>query len=173
MTEFSTAARVVHDLGLAACFGGTLFGKVAFNSSVEVVGSKPERGKVGGTFWNRANVVNAAAFVAASATWFPARLSGKGSDRRTRNLVLAKDALMGVAASTGLAALIVQIALNRRVPRNAVPLQTGGVPAPEAGDLTSLLQRTVGALGSANVALFGGLVAVTALLSQEAGESAP
>lgn len=170
MTKISTAARVAHDLGLAACFGGTLFGKVAFNSSVAVVGSKPGRGKVGGAFWNRANVVNAAAFLTAVATWLPGRvgLSGEGLDGRTRGLVLAKDALMGFAGAVGLAAVVVQIALNFRYPGGAVPLETGGVPAPEADALTSVLQRGVGALGTANVALFAALIAVTTVLPREA-----
>ncbi len=50
-----------------------------------------------------------------------------------------------------------------------MPLETGGVPAPEASGRAALLQRAVSALGSANVALFAGLVAVTATLSQKAG----
>ena len=175
MTRLSTAAKVVHDLGLAACFGGTLFGKVVFNPSIGIIESAPQRGKVGGTAWNRFNVVNATSFIAAAATWLPGRLglSTGEMDGRTRDLVLAKDALMGVATSTGLAALIVQILLNRQAPRNAVPLKTGGAPAPEAGPRATVLQRAVGALGSANVAVFAALVAVTAMLSKEATESAP
>lgn len=41
------AARLAHDLGLAACFGGTLFGKVAFNASLPAIGSKTARGRLG------------------------------------------------------------------------------------------------------------------------------
>ena len=84
-------------------------------------------------------------------------------------LVLAKDGLFGVSASTGLAAVVIQLVLYRQAPEGAVPLETGGVPAPEASDRAARLQRAVSALGSANIALFGGLVAVTAALSEEAG----
>jgi hypothetical protein len=73
---------------------------------------------------------------------------------------------MGAAASAGLAAVAAQISLNRRAPEGAVPLESGGVPAPEAGDTTALVQRAVGALGGVNVALFASLVAVTAVLRQ-------
>lgn len=171
MTKLSTAARAAHDLGLAACFGGTLFGKAAFNPSVGVLASKPERGKLGGTTWNRFNALNAASFGVAATTWLPVRpgSAGKRTDRRARNLVLAKDVLLGVAASTGLAAVVVQLVLYRQAPEGAVPLETGGVPAPEASGRAALLQRAVSVLGSANVALFAGLVAVTATLSQNAG----
>ena len=78
--------------------------------------------------------------------------------------------LLCAAASGGLAALVVRAALYRQAPRGAVPLETGGVPAPEAGARAAVLRRAVGALGSANLAIFGGLVAVTAVLSEEAAD---
>ena len=163
------AARIAHDFGLAACFGGTLFGKVVFNSSLPVLDSKTERGRLGAAFWNSANPVNAAAFGVAVATWLPGRLgrSGGGTVPQPRRLVLAKDALMGAAGMAGLAAvLLAQVSLNRRAPEGAVPLESGGVPAPEAGDTTARIQKAVGALGGVNVALFAGLVAVTAAVSK-------
>ena len=162
------AARIAHDLGLAACFGGTLFGKVVFNSSLPVVGSKTERGRLGAAFWNSANPVNAVAFGVAAATWMPGRFGSSygEADGGTRGLLLAKAALRGAAGTAGLAAVLPQISLNRRAPEGAVPLESGGVPAPEAGETTALIQRAVGALGGVNVALFGALVAVTAALSK-------
>lgn len=68
-----------------------------------------------------------------------------------------------MAASTGLSALVTQLALYRQAPEGAVPLETGGVPAPEASARAARLQRIV----SASVALFGSLVAVTTVMSQE------
>lgn len=156
------AARIAHDLGLAACFGGTLFGKVIFNSSLPVIGSKTERGRLGAAFWNRSNPINAAAFGLAVATWLPGRLSGEGPGQGARGVVLAKDTLMGAAASAGMAAILAQIVLNRRAPEGAVPLESGGVPAPEADDTSALIQRAVGALGGVNAALFAGLIAASA-----------
>jgi hypothetical protein len=173
VTKLSTAARVAHDLGLAACFGGIIFGKIAFNPSVGIVASKPERGRLGGTSWNRFNALNTASFVVAGATWLSGRsgLSGWGMDRRARNLVLAKDALMGVAGCTGLTVLILQIVLYRQAPEGAVPLETGGVPAADASGRASRLQRTVSALGSVHIALFAGLLALTTVLSAKTDQS--
>ncbi len=68
-----------------------------------------------------------------------------------------------MAASTGLSALVIQLALYRQAPEGAVPLETGGVPAPEASARAARLQRIV----SASVALFGSLVAVTTVMSEE------
>jgi hypothetical protein len=151
---------------------GHHFRKIAFNPSVGIVASKPERGRLGGTSWNRFNALNTASFVVAGATWLSGRsgLSGWGMDRRARNLVLAKDALMGVAGCTGLTVLILQIVLYRQAPEGAVPLETGGVPAAEASGRASRLQRTVSALGSVHIALFAGLVALTTVLSAEKGQ---
>ena len=75
--------------------------------------------------------------------------------------------MTGAAATTGLAALVAQVLLNHQAPEGAVPLETGGVPAPEASDRAALLQRLVSALGSANVVLFAGLIAATTVLSEE------
>lgn len=56
-----------------------------------------------------------------------------------------------------------QLALYRQAPEGAVPLETGGVSAPEASARAARLQRIV----SASVALFGSLVAVTTVMSEE------
>lgn len=58
---------------------------------------------------------------------------------------------------------MIQLALYRQAPEGAVPLETGGVPAPEASARAARLQRIV----SASVALFGSLVAVTTVMSEE------
>ena len=45
-SKLTTAAWVAHELGLAASFGGLLFGKLALNPNLDVLESKPERGKL-------------------------------------------------------------------------------------------------------------------------------
>lgn len=89
---------------------------MVFNASLPAIGSKTARGRLGATFWNRANPINAVAFGLAAATWLPGRLalSNERSYGRNRGLVPAKEALMGAAASAGLAAVLAQISLNRR-----------------------------------------------------------
>jgi hypothetical protein len=82
VSMLSAAARVAHDL--AACFGGPLFGKAAFNPSVAVVRSKPECGKLGGNTRNRMNALNAVSFVVAVATYLPGRLGSTAKDRGRR-----------------------------------------------------------------------------------------
>lgn len=170
MAQLSTAAWVAHNLGLAACFGGQLFGKLALNPKLDALSSKTERGKMLNAAWNRYNVVNAVSLGTAAATWFVGRagISGESIDEDARNLVLAKDALFVASILTGLASIISGLRLARQAPEGATPIQTGTEPAPETPEEAPGLLLTVNVLG--NVSL--GLIAVTTILSQKAGQSA-
>ena len=79
MRTLSTAAWVAHNLGLAPCFGGLLFGKAALNPSLSAIDSEADRGKILNTTWNRYNAINVASFATAAATW---SLGGWGSRAR-------------------------------------------------------------------------------------------
>src|SRR5215217_4592116 len=67
-------------IGLAACFGGLLFGKAALNPSLSAIDSEAERGKIFNTAWNRYNAINVASFATAAITWIPGRLGLSGKE---------------------------------------------------------------------------------------------
>ena len=173
MAKFSTAAWVAHNLGLAACFGGQLFGKLALNPKLDTISSKDERGKMLNAAWNRYNAVNAASLGTAAATWFFGRagISGRAIDEDAHNLVLAKDALFVASALTGLASIISGLRLTRQAPEGATPIQTGTEPAPETPEEAAGLLRTVNVLGNVSLGLIGSIIAITTILSQKAGQS--
>ena len=173
MAKLSTVAWVVHNLGLAACFGGQLFGKLALNPKLDTLSSKEERGKMLNAAWNRYNAVNAASLGVAAATWFVGRagISGHAIDGDARNLVLAKDALFVASGLTGLASIISGLRLTRQAPEGATPIQTGTEPAPETPEEVAGLLRTVNVLGNVSLGLIGSIIAVTTILSQKAGQS--
>jgi hypothetical protein len=170
----STAAWVAHNLGLAACFGGLLFGKVALNPSLSAIESEAERGKLLNTTWNRYNAINVVSFATAAATWFPGRLglSGKEIDQQTRNLVLAKDILFGVGALSGLASVIQGRALTDQAPYGAVPIESGTTPASETPEKAASLLRSVNQLGNLNILVSGAILGITTVLSMKATKSA-
>ena len=170
MAKLSTAAWVAHNLGLAACFGGQLFGKLALNPKLDAPGSKTERAKMLNAAWNRYNVVNAVSLGTAAATWFVGRasISGESIDENARNLVLAKDALFVASILTALASIISGLRLARQAPEGAMPIQTGTEPAPETPEEAAGLLRTVNVLGNVSLRL----IAVTTILSQKAGQPA-
>jgi hypothetical protein len=165
---------VVHNLGLAACFGGLLFGKTAMNPNLRTIGSEADRGKLLNATWNRYNAINVASFATAAATWFPGRLglSGREIDQQTRNLVLAKDVLFAVGALTGLASVIQGRALRGQAPEGAVPIESGTTPADETPDRAAGLLRSVNQLGNLNILVTGAILGITTVLSMKATESA-
>ena len=174
MAKLTTAAWVAHDLGLAAAFGGSLFGKIAFNPNLKVAGSKPDRGKLLNKTWNSYNVVSAVSLGTSAATWLVGRaaVSGDAIDDESRNLVLAKDALFAGAAVSGLASILSGLKLAKQAPEGAVPINSGLEPAFETSDEAAKLLRTVNALGNVNLALLASLIGVSTILSQKAAESA-
>ncbi len=172
-SPLSAAGWVVHNLGLGATFGGLLFGKTALNPSLSALDSPADRGKMLNTTWNRYNAINAAAFAAAAATWFPGRLglSGKEIDQTTRNLVLAKDALFAVGAITGLASIVQGRALTGQAPGGAVPIQSGTTPASGTPERAAGLLRSVNQLGNLNIVVNGAILGITSVLAMKASES--
>jgi hypothetical protein len=170
----STVAWVVHNLGLAICFGGSVFGKVALNPNLDVIGPEADRGKILNTTWNRFNVISAASFIASAATWFPGRLglSGKEIDDQTRNLVLAKDLLFAAGSLSGIASVLQGRALTGQAPGGAVPIASGTTPAGDTPEKAAGLLRSVNQLGNANLAITGAILGITTILSMKATESA-
>ncbi len=61
MSERNTTARTMHDLGLAAWFGGALMGAIGLNGATRDVSDPRERAGVASAGWARWTPVNAAA----------------------------------------------------------------------------------------------------------------
>ena len=173
-SKLTTAAWVAHELGLAASFGGLLFGKLALNPNLEVVENKPDRDKLLNKSWNRYNAVNALSVGTAIATWLAGRAALSGNlalDEGANNLVRTKDALLATAAATGLISMISGLQLSRQAPDGATPLDSGVSPAPEMSEEAARLLRRVNVLGNVNIAVLGGVIAVSTILSMKANKS--
>ena len=165
----ANATRAAHDVGLAAWLGGSMFGKFAHNPSLVKIASHTERGSVSNAAWNGYNPVNAAGLGAAALGWGAARLTEArpGNLSATEKaLSTAKDALMGAAVLSGIASGIQGARLARQAPDGAVPIETGTRPAPDTPDKAVKIVRSLGVLGTANIATGIALVAVNAVLAQ-------
>jgi hypothetical protein len=161
MATLSTSAWVLHDLGLAAGFGGPLFGRLALGPAVKQIASQEERERVLDVAWKDYNVVDTISLLTMGVTWLVGRsmLSGRSIDRQARSLVIVKDVLVGSAVATGLANAVASRVLSR---------------AHEAGDERTP-RRAAGLLkvmGPLNIALVAGVIGVTAVLGMKAGRSA-
>lgn len=168
----SGASWALHDLGLAAAFGGSLFGKLALNPAVKVLSSEEERSLVITKAWSDYNIVNAVALATAAATWIVGRsmLSGKEVGKEARPLVIAKDVLMGVSVATGAANIAGNIIKAKSEP--AAPVESGESPSAETPEKTRALQKMWSVLGTASLISMAGVIGLTAILATQAGKSA-
>jgi uncharacterized membrane protein len=174
MAKLSTSAWILHDLGMAAGFGGTLFGKAALDPAVKTISSPEDRGKVLDEAWRRFDKVDLIALALMAATWWPGRkaLSGKRLGRSIRALVIAKDVLIGAALLTGIATMIAGAVLHKERQRGALRLKSGYEPIAGAPGRAKAAQRFLNVMGPLNTALVAGVIGVNAALSQESGKSA-
>ncbi|HYD43179.1 MAG TPA: hypothetical protein VEB43_20265 [Anaeromyxobacter sp.] len=159
----------LHNLGLAAGFGGSLFGQMALHPAVRTIDDHKERGQILQKAWRGFSPANAFAIGAVALTWLTGRaaLSGGEIDRRARAMVLAKDALVAAYAGTGIASIVIGLRRGKREP----PMEAGGVPAPETAEEDARAMKTVNWLGRANILAGAGIISLTALLNIKAGQS--
>ena len=178
MTMLSTTAWVVHDLGLASAFGGSLFGKLALEPAVGEVSDERERTRVEDRAWKRFSVWNTIGLAAIGVTWFAGRklLSGREVSRTARGLTITKDVLVGASIGVGVAATVVGRLLAReksdRAPASSAIATTELIAAPQLdNDRSQKLQKTVNILGDVQLVLTAGLLAVTSILAMEGNKS--
>jgi len=172
----SQVGRAAHDIGLAGLLGGSLFGRLALHPSVTEIRDKGERGKVLNTAWRRYGTINSLSLLAVTAGWAGAR-AGEARPRRLsdaeRRLAVAKDALVGLVAVTGVATAAQGMRFSRLAPAGAVPLEDGDHVAPEATAAQRRAKQRLNVLGLLSIAAEAGLVGVNAALNQESFRRPP
>ncbi len=174
MATLSTTAWVLHELGLAAGFGGNLFGQVALNPAVEVIQSKRERGKVTHVAWDRYKSINAVSLTLMAGTWLAGRtlLDGREVSKSARGLTIAKDLLVGGAVIGGVGAMLLGRMLDEEVARSNEPIQSGSRPAAETRARVAKLQRLTNGFSRLNVVMNAAVLAVSTVLAMKSGKSA-
>lgn len=173
MATLSTTAWVLHELGLAAGFGGNLFGQIALNPALAEIQSKRERGKVTHVAWDRYKVVNATSLALMAGTWFAGRtvLTGSEVGRTSRVLTVAKDFLVGGALVGGIGAMVFGRLLDREMATANAPLTTTSRPSAETRQRVAKLQKLTDGLGRFNVLMNAAVLGVTAVLAMKSGRS--
>jgi hypothetical protein len=166
----SQVGRAAHDIGLAGLLGGNLFGRLALHPSVTEISDKSERGKLVNAAWRRYGIINSLSLLAVVGGWLGARAKeaapGQLSDAE-RRLAVAKDALVGVVAVTGVATAAEGVRFSRQAPGGAVPLEDGDHTAAEASTRQRRTKARLNALGAASLAADVALVGVNAALGQQ------
>jgi hypothetical protein len=164
MAKLTTAALAAHELGLAATFGGILFGQTGLNSTAKAVSNPDERSKVMDQAWKTFAVPKTVGLLTTGATWLVGRslFSGRFMGRELRRLVIAKDVALGITVGTGLAAHWFGKQLSKEQP---FPADADGFPAPSAPERARSLVRTVSILGTVQMLAAGAALALTSALN--------
>ncbi len=174
MATASTTAWVLHDLGLAAGFGGALFGKMELNPAVGELTSKKERGLVLDKAWSGFQAAHVVSLATVAATWLAGRtfLSGDFIGRDLRGLVVAKDVLVGAAVVSGIASSVTGAMLAREHEKSGgEPVADGNRPAPETPERVRILQQVTNTAGAINIGAMAAVIGVTTVLAMKAGRS--
>ena len=169
----TTSAYVLHNLGLAVGFGGSLFGQAALNPSVKLISDKQERAKVVNSAWNGYNIINALGLGTTALTWLVGRtaISGRIISPQARKLVIAKDFLMGATLVSGFINLLSGGFLAKRALQEGIPMDSGYKASPEAPQDVKNATRLVNGLGVFSIISMAGLIAVSTWLDNQAATS--
>jgi hypothetical protein len=163
----NTVSRSLHDVGLAAWFGGTLANSVALNPASAAAATPASIGAVANTGWDRWTPVNAAA-IGAHVVGSVGQLAGNRGrlvgQRGVASMALAKTGLTAAAlAATGYSRL-----LGRTVSAHgAVPAESATEPTVDTPPDVARAQKRLDSLQWAVPALTGALVVLSAFAGEQ------
>jgi hypothetical protein len=162
-----TLSRSLHDVGLAAWFGGTLANAVALNPASAEADTANGTGRVANTGWNKWTPVNAAAIgahLAGSVGELVGNRSRLAVQKSAGTTAVAKTALTVAAlAVTGYSRV-----LGRKVAKDtSVPALAGTEAAASTPDDVAKAQKQLSTLQWAVPVLTGVLIVVSSLAGEQ------
>ena len=167
----NTYARIAHDVGLAAWFGGTLANAVALNPAAGAAADPSTSGRVANTGWDRWTPVNAAAIgvhLAGSTALLVANRGRLLGQKGVLGMYVAKTALTVAALGvTGYSRL-----LGRRVSQEtSVPVESGTEPSAATPEPVAQSQAQLRVLQWVVPALTGAVVGISSFAGEQQREA--
>jgi hypothetical protein len=164
MAKLTSAALAAHELGLAATFGGILFGETGLGKAVRVLPDEKDRSRVIDQAWRTYTVPKTIGLITTAATWLIGRsvFGGQFFGRKMRNLIVAKDVALGVTLLSGLGAQVCGRLLSQEQP---FPVDTSGRPSEGTPERAGSLVRAVNLLGYVQLLAAGTALALTSALN--------
>jgi ankyrin repeat protein len=167
VTADNTLSRSLHDVGLAAWFGGSLMGAVGLNGAAAEVEEPKQRLRVANSGWNRwtpVNLAGIAAHLAGGAVLLAANKGRLTSQQRVAQATVVKTALTGAA----LAATAWSRALGAKLDQaGEVPVQGGTDPSGDTPEDVAKAQRQLKLLQWAIPVLTGAVLVVSARMGEQ------
>jgi hypothetical protein len=167
MPKSNTVARSLHDVGLAAWFGGSLMGAVGLNAASGEAGEPKERARVADAGWARWTAPGAVAIGAhllGSALLLKANGKRVAAQRGAPTVTVAKLALTGVAlGATAYARVQGQKVMDAGDP----PVLDGTTPSEDTPPDVAAAQRRLKMLQWAVPAATGALIVLSAAQGEQ------
>ena len=166
MTALTSAAWVVHDVGLAAAIGGPLFEYTAMAPALANASDTSQRDRISVDAAQRFSLIKLVSHASFAVPWIIGRTmrSGREVSATARKLTVAKDVLVGISFVSGLIGLLGVKRVRDRAEqgentqgrtKNQLPTKSGGM----------------GAIGMLNMVANAGILGITALLAMEGTKS--
>jgi hypothetical protein len=167
MAADNTVSRSLHDLGLAAWFGGSLMGAVGLNGAAGEVEEPKQRLRVANAGWNRWTPVNLAAIaahVAGGTVLLGANKGRVASQQGVAQATVAKTALTGAA----LAATAWSRTLGAKLDQaGEIPVEGGTDPSIDTPEDVAKAQRQLKVLQWVIPALTGAVLVLNARMGEQ------
>jgi hypothetical protein len=163
----NTLSRTLHDVGLAAWFGGSLMGAIGVNGAANDVDDPRQRARVANAGWGRWTPVNLMAIGAAMVGGAGLTRANKGrltGQQGVGSASVVKGALLGAA----LGATAYSRLLGEKVMQAGdVPVEGATKPTTETPEDVAKAQRQLQFLQWGIPALTGGALAMNAVMGEQ------
>ena len=167
MSRTETLTRTMHDVGLAAWFGGSLMGAVGVNGAASDVDDPRQRARVANAGWGRWTPVNLAAIGAHVVGALDMTRANKGRMVAQKGVTATSAVKAGLTAAA-LGATAYSRILGERVMRAGdVPVAGGTDPLPSTPPDVAKAQQQLKALQWLVPALTGSLLSMNALMGEQ------
>jgi hypothetical protein len=169
MTQRNTVLRSIHDLSLAAWFGGTLAGVIGINGAAAAVDDERERLRVANAGWARWSRVTSAAVAVHLASSAAVAYGNKGRILAQRG-VGASSAAKTAATGAAVVATAWSAALGRKLDQAGAagtPVEGSTEPAPGTPPDVERAQRQMRVLQWTVPVLAGAVVVLNALHGEQ------
>ena len=167
MAETNTLARTLHDMGLAAWFGGSLMGAIGLNGAAAVVDDERQRSRVANAGWARWTPANLSAIGAHLVGGVLLTWANKGRIAGQKGVAGASALKTGVTlaalGTTAYARVLGQKVMNA----GDVPVEGGTSPSGNTPANVADAQRKLDVLQWAIAGLTGALLAINARMGEQ------
>ena len=167
MTERNTLAHAMHDLGLAAWFGGSLMGAVGVNGAASDVDDPRQRARVANAGWARWTPVNAVAIGAHLVGGAKLLKANKGRIATQQGVLANTNVKLALTAAALGATGYARLLGKKMQAAGDIPVAGGTDSLPSTPPEVAKAQKQLTALQWASPGLTGAMLASSALHEEQ------